>query len=137
MALLRTFPVEEGMNALRPFFSAAWNVGVMTGIPAAILGHLEGKPHDRKVGQGDGRILSLGHRGVPTALGCLPGSGLPSQDKERGTHLLKPLLGATKPNPYEPAPLSFRNFLGCLSCVVFHVSLRISLFNLKISPVSF
>lgn len=85
----------------------------MTGIPAATLGHLEGKPHDRKVGQGDGRILSLGHRGVPRALGCLPGSGLPSQDRERGTHLLKSLLCATTPNPYEHALLSFCNFLGC------------------------
>ena len=56
MALLRTFPVEEGMKVSSSFLlPAAWNVGVMTGAPAAILGQtdrLAGKPHDRRVGQG-------------------------------------------------------------------------------------
>lgn len=131
MALLRTLPIEEGMKASPSFLlPAAWNVGVMTGIPAATLGHPanpEGKPHHRRVGQGDGRILSLRY----------PGSGLLSQDRERGTHLLKSLLCATKRNPYEHTLLSFTISLVVLAQAVFRTSLRTSLFDLKISPVSF
>lgn len=141
VALLRTLPVEENMKASPSFLlPVAWNVGVMARIPAATLGHPanpEGKPHHGGGGgQEDGRVLSLGHLGAPIALGCLPGSGLFSQDRERGTHLLKSLLCATKCNPYEHTLLSFTIFLVVLAQAVFRTSLRTSLFDLKISPVS-
>lgn len=63
-------------GAVLPFLPAAWNAGLMAGAPVVVWGHwakLEWKPHDRRVGQGEG---------VATALSFHPHSGILSQGRE-------------------------------------------------------
>lgn len=106
---------------LPPFLSAAWNMEVRTGTPAAILGHwtnVERKPQNRRVGQRDRRILSPEHRGATTALGRLLHSGFLLQAREINSHLCEPLL--LQPNLILLKHIvPFQNFLGCFRLLSF------------------